>query len=134
MQVAVGRGAKARVSSAHARFGVGDAQSLPLQTASVDAAVAGLAMNFVPEPASAVSEMARVVRPGGVVAVRPSSARPRESALRRTPALVVINRCSRSRLAATSVFVSADCVGPNGPNTWPTPSAGHDDVLDDAGP
>ena len=69
LQVAVGRGAKARVSSAHARFGVGDAQSLPLQTASVDAAVAGLAMNFVPEPASAVSEMARVVRPGGVVAV-----------------------------------------------------------------
>jgi len=36
--------------------------------ASFDAAVSGLVLNFVPQPLRAVTEMARVVRPGGVVA------------------------------------------------------------------
>lgn len=49
-------------------FQVGDAQSLPLDTASVDVAVSGLVLNFVPQPAVAVAEMARAARPGGVVA------------------------------------------------------------------
>ncbi|MGH7632992.1 MAG: methyltransferase domain-containing protein, partial [Gemmatimonadaceae bacterium] len=35
----------------------------------VDLAVSGLMLNFVPEPAAAVAEMARVVRPGGSVAL-----------------------------------------------------------------
>lgn len=60
--------AKARTGSPLARFEVGDAQSLPLETASVDAAVSGLVLNFVPQPARAVAEMARVARPGAVVA------------------------------------------------------------------
>jgi SAM-dependent methyltransferase len=60
--------AKARVASSGARFEVGDAQSLPIDTASLDVAVAGLVLNFVPQPPRAVAEMARVVRPGGVVA------------------------------------------------------------------
>ena len=51
-----------------ARFLVGDAQSLPLGADSVDAAVSGLVLNFVPQPQVAVEEMARVVRPGGTVA------------------------------------------------------------------
>jgi len=50
------------------RFLVGDAQSLPLDAGSVDAAVSGLVLNFVPKPQVAVEEMARVVRPGGTVA------------------------------------------------------------------
>lgn len=50
------------------RFEVADIQSLPLETASVDAAVSGLVLNFVPQPLQAVLEMARVTRPGGVVA------------------------------------------------------------------
>jgi SAM-dependent methyltransferase len=50
-----------------ARFDVGDAQALPVETGAVDAAVSGLVLNFVPEPARAVAELARVVRPGGVV-------------------------------------------------------------------
>ena len=60
--------AKARVTSGRASFEVGDAQSLPIDTASCDAAVAGLVLNFVPQPPRAAAELARVVRPGGVVA------------------------------------------------------------------
>jgi SAM-dependent methyltransferase len=46
----------------------GDAGALPLEDDSVDAAVSGLVLNFVPSPDAAVAEMARVVRPGGTVA------------------------------------------------------------------
>ena len=60
--------AKARSPSACASFEVGDAHSLPVETASRDAAVAGLVLNFVPQPQRAVAEMARVVRPGCIVA------------------------------------------------------------------
>lgn len=60
--------AKARIASPRARFEAGDAQSLPIDTASLDVAVAGLVLNFVPQPRRAVAEMARVVRPGGMVA------------------------------------------------------------------
>lgn len=60
--------AKGRVTGERASFEVGDAQSLPIDVATFDAAVAGLVLNFVPQPSRAVAEMARVVRPGGVVA------------------------------------------------------------------
>lgn len=60
--------AKARIASPRARFEAGDAQSLPIDTASLDVAVAGLVLNFVPQPPRAAAEMARVVRPGGMVA------------------------------------------------------------------
>ena len=61
--------ARARVGAdVAARFEVADARSLPLDDASVDAAVSGLVLNFIPEPARAVSELSRVVRPGGVAA------------------------------------------------------------------
>jgi SAM-dependent methyltransferase len=60
--------AQARVTSPRASFGQGDAQSLLLDAAAVDAAVAGLSLNFVPQPALGVAEMTRVVRAGGVVA------------------------------------------------------------------
>jgi SAM-dependent methyltransferase len=49
-------------------FAVADARSLPLAPDSVDATVAGLVINFVPDPLAAVREMARVTRPGGTVA------------------------------------------------------------------
>lgn len=51
-----------------ARFQLGDAQALPIESASVDAAVSGLVINFVPRPQAAAQEMARVTRPGGIVA------------------------------------------------------------------
>lgn len=47
---------------------VGDALSLPLRDGTCDAAVSGLALNFLPGPEAAVAEAARVVRPGGLVA------------------------------------------------------------------
>jgi len=60
--------ARAHVTDPRAAFKVGDAQSLPVGSAQFDAAVSGLVLNFVPEPALAVREMKRAVRPGGVVA------------------------------------------------------------------
>jgi SAM-dependent methyltransferase len=60
--------ARNRVNDPRARFDVGDAQSLPAPSATFDAVVAGLVLNFVPEPERAISEMARVARQGGTVA------------------------------------------------------------------
>jgi SAM-dependent methyltransferase len=60
--------ARARISGRLVSFEVGDAQAIPIADASVDAAVAGLVLNFVPAVADAVSEMTRVVRPERVVA------------------------------------------------------------------
>lgn len=50
-------------------FQTGDAQSLPFEADSYDAVVAGLMLNFVPQPDRAVAEMARVAKVGGVIAV-----------------------------------------------------------------
>jgi SAM-dependent methyltransferase len=61
--------ARRHIADSRARFDVGDATSLPYQTAFFDAVVSGLALNFVPEPAVAVSEMARVTQAGGTVAL-----------------------------------------------------------------
>lgn len=60
--------AKTHVAEGPARFEVADAQALPVPNASVDAAVSGLVLNFVPRPSSGVAEMTRVVRAGGIVA------------------------------------------------------------------
>lgn len=48
---------------------VGDALALPLNDTSVEISVAGLLLNFLPEPEGALSEMRRVTIPGGTVAV-----------------------------------------------------------------
>lgn len=47
----------------------GEASSLPLVDAEVDAAFAHMALQYLPSPADALREMARVVRPGGTVVV-----------------------------------------------------------------
>lgn len=60
--------ARARTADSRASFEVGDAQNLPVDTASFDAVVAGLVLNFVPQPSRAVAEMVRGARTGGVVA------------------------------------------------------------------
>jgi SAM-dependent methyltransferase len=60
--------ARAHVADAKATFEVADAQALPADPGSFDVAVSGLALNFVPDPALALREMARVVRPHGTVA------------------------------------------------------------------
>lgn len=51
-----------------ARLLSGSATALPLEAGSVDATVSGLVLNFVPEPAAAMAEMARVTAPGGTIA------------------------------------------------------------------
>jgi ubiquinone/menaquinone biosynthesis C-methylase UbiE len=51
-----------------AEFRVGDAQKLPFANHSFDVAVMALVISFLPDPAQAVGEMGRVVRPGGWVA------------------------------------------------------------------
>ncbi len=60
--------AKEQVASARTTFEVGNAQALPISSASFDVVVSGLVLNFLPEPRSAITEMLRVLRPGGVVA------------------------------------------------------------------
>jgi SAM-dependent methyltransferase len=57
-----------RCAGPRAAFAVADARAIPLATGSVDAVVSALALNFVPEPATAAAEMGRVARPGGTVA------------------------------------------------------------------
>jgi SAM-dependent methyltransferase len=61
--------AQAHTQDARAQFQVGDAVDLPVETGTYDAAISGLMLNFVPDHSRAVAEMARAVRPGGVVAV-----------------------------------------------------------------
>ncbi|TFZ06128.1 SAM-dependent methyltransferase [Ramlibacter henchirensis] len=50
------------------RLLAGNAESIPLQDAEVDAVVSGLVLNFVPDLPRALAEMARVASPGGSVA------------------------------------------------------------------
>lgn len=60
--------ARGHIADPRATFRIGEAQALPVHSSRFDAAVAGLVLNFVPDPLVAVREMARTVRPGGVVA------------------------------------------------------------------
>jgi SAM-dependent methyltransferase len=60
--------ARERLAGPRARFAVADARALPVTGARFDAVVSGLVLNFVPDPPTAVREMARVTRAGGRVA------------------------------------------------------------------
>lgn len=57
--------ARARFATRPVGLQVGDAMALPYADAGFDAAVMALVIFFVADPAKAVAEMARVVRPGG---------------------------------------------------------------------
>jgi ubiquinone/menaquinone biosynthesis C-methylase UbiE len=61
--------ASKQTQDSHISFRLGDAQARPVESASSDAAVSGLALNFVPKANQMLSEMVRVVRKGGTVAV-----------------------------------------------------------------
>jgi len=60
--------ARSRPAARLAEFHKGDAMALPFAEGRFDAAVMALVIFFVPDPAKGVAEMARVVRPGGLVA------------------------------------------------------------------
>lgn len=64
------------------RFVEGDAAALPFPEAAFDGAVTRFSLHHIPAPARVVREMARVVRPGGTVAVADhlTSADPRTAA------------------------------------------------------
>ncbi|MGH2689664.1 MAG: class I SAM-dependent methyltransferase [Actinomycetota bacterium] len=62
------RAARRRIGDARVAFQSGDALALPVADGSVDAAVSGLLLNFVPDPSAAMAEAVRVTRPGGTVA------------------------------------------------------------------
>ena len=59
--------ARTRPAGRVAQFRQGDAMALPFPDDAFDAAVMPLVIFFVPDPAKGVAEMARVVRPGGIV-------------------------------------------------------------------
>jgi SAM-dependent methyltransferase len=61
--------AQAHTSDARASFELGDARSLRFEPEAFDVTVAGLVLNFVPDPPTAVAEIARVTHPGGAVGV-----------------------------------------------------------------
>ena len=61
--------ARAQVTDPRARFEVGDGAALPLRDDAADAAVSGLVLNFVPDPVAMLSEMRRVTRAAGTVAI-----------------------------------------------------------------
>jgi SAM-dependent methyltransferase len=60
--------ARATIDDPRATFRTGDARALPVPDDRFDVVVSGLALNFVPDPPRAVSELARVAAPGGRVA------------------------------------------------------------------
>ncbi|NBH07518.1 class I SAM-dependent methyltransferase [Amycolatopsis sp. SID8362] len=62
------KSARASVTDPRASFSVADAQTLPFPDGRFDAVVSGLVLNFVPDPARAAAEIARVTTPGGLAA------------------------------------------------------------------
>ena len=60
------RAAKRRVAGVdHVELRRGDLSAVPIETATCDAAVCVLALTYVADPAAAVAELGRVLRPGG---------------------------------------------------------------------
>lgn len=59
----------AETGSSNTQLSVGDAESLPLTAECFDAAVSARVLQYVPNPARALREFARVVVPGGKVVV-----------------------------------------------------------------
>jgi SAM-dependent methyltransferase len=59
--------AQQRHRAGRIRFAVGDARHLPFAGDTFDRTLSLLILNFVPDPAGAVTEMSRVTRPGGTI-------------------------------------------------------------------
>ena len=59
--------ARERSGASGTNFVLGDAMALPLENKRFDVAVMALALNLLPDPSKGISELVRVVRPGGTV-------------------------------------------------------------------
>jgi len=59
--------AKRSITDSLVNFFVSYAQTLGLQSKSMDAVISGLVLNFVPQPEAAIAEMIRVTKPGGKI-------------------------------------------------------------------
>ncbi len=60
--------ARQRPGTAAAKFEIGDAQSLPFAEKQFDITVMALVIIFIPDPAKAIAEQRRVIKPGGTIA------------------------------------------------------------------
>lgn len=60
--------ARTTPAAAHLKFEVGDAQSLPYADAAFEVATMALVITFIPDPAKALAELKRVVKPQGTIA------------------------------------------------------------------
>jgi ArsR family transcriptional regulator len=67
--LAVAAGNLAALGADNVRLAEGELDDLPLPDDSVDVAVANMVLHHAPEPAAMLAEMARVVRPGGMIAI-----------------------------------------------------------------
>ena len=67
--LAVAAGNAAALGLGNVSLVEGGVDALPVADDSVDAAVANMVLHHAPDPAGMLTEMARVVRPGGIVAV-----------------------------------------------------------------
>lgn len=57
------------INDKRVHFDVGDAQSLPAETAAYDVVVSGLVLNFIPDMEAGLAEMVRTAVAGGTVAL-----------------------------------------------------------------
>ncbi len=60
--------AQSRAGTKGTTFHIGSAQALPFDAAQFDVATMALVISFLPDAAQAVSELVRVVKPGGTIA------------------------------------------------------------------
>jgi ubiquinone/menaquinone biosynthesis C-methylase UbiE len=60
--------ARKRPMAQQVTFQTGDATALACESSSFDVATMALALHFLPDPALGVTEMKRVVKPGGIIA------------------------------------------------------------------
>jgi len=60
--------AKQHLTDPRITFHVGDTFSLPRLHPNIDAAVSGLALNFIPEPVAALQAIRQTLRPNGLLA------------------------------------------------------------------
>ena len=59
----------AKMGSGNVEFRIGNVESMPLQDSSVDAVIGNMVLHHCPHPETAISEISRVLKPGGRIAI-----------------------------------------------------------------